>query len=76
MTRWLINWHHFHLPNLEEEEKPADLSQKIIFKVKKKKDDAEGEKSNESQSSKGKSAKSSKKEKPTKSLLSFEDEDE
>lgn len=64
----------------EEAEKPADLSQKIVFKVKKKdiadvstadnKDEKPAEKSNKDSKSKRK------KTKPMKSLLSFEDDED
>lgn len=59
----------------EEEEKPADLDQKIVFKVRKKKDKDDKDKAEKSKS-KEKSDKKSTKEKPAKNLLSFEDEDE
>lgn len=57
----------------EEEEKPADLDQKIVFKIRKKKDDKDNGEKNKL---KEKSDKKSNKEKPAKNLLSFQDEDE
>lgn len=60
----------------EEAEKPADLSQKIVFKMKKKEKSDESSKQDvgEKSTEKHKSEKSKrKKEKPVKVLLSFED---
>lgn len=54
----------------EENEKPADLNQRVIFKSKRSQDT---EKSDESCDSK---AKSKKRPEPTKSKLSFQDEDD
>lgn len=68
-----------NLFSTEEAEKPADLNQRIIFKVKKKKDEEKdtSEPAKSSSKSAGKSDKKSKKdkEKPSKNLLSFDDEE-
>lgn len=71
---------NYFFNSTEEAEKPADLSQRIVFKVKKKekseKPEAQDQPENFSESSKKSEKSRRKKEKPTKSLLSFEDEDE
>ena len=67
--------------NLEEEEKPADLNQRVIFKSKKKKDDVKDtvDEDKSSSNTAGKSDKKPKKErkqeKPVKNLLSFVEDD-
>jgi hypothetical protein len=62
----------------EEAEKPADLSDRIIFKVKKKKDDQPKDSSEQDTptASTKPEKKSRKSRKPTKSLLSFNEEED
>lgn len=64
----------------EEAEKPADLSQKVVFKAKKKEHSDESSNKDEGEKSEEKPRKAEKskrkKEKPVKNLLSFEDDDD
>lgn len=63
----------------EEAEKPADLSQKIVFKVKRKDKTAKPAEKDQQEISperSRKSGKSKKKKEPAKNLLSFEDEED
>lgn len=65
---------------LDEAEKPADLSQKIVFKAKKKEKPDESSENNDGEKSVQNPQKPErskrKKGKPVKNLLSFEDEDD
>lgn len=63
----------------EEAEKPADLTQKIVFKVKRKEKTAKPAEKDQHEISpehSRKSGKSKKKKEPAKNLLSFEDDDD